>query len=177
MPSSLIVDARHNISPRLFKQLVLELDFWKLLLELGEGLPSGIIRGKTLPLHQDTPLATAELSPQHPLRAGQQATILDRRERCRGSRWWPFIGLELANVKDVVKTRAGRELKTVGHSADALQHLEGPGVARTELALGLGDEGLHGTVEKPQEHPIAHLKGHVAVMDVVVLLSVLLSLK
>jgi hypothetical protein len=28
-----------------------------------------------------------------------------------------------------------------------LQHLEGPDVARIELALGLGDEGLDGTVE------------------------------
>jgi hypothetical protein len=46
-----------------------------------------------------------------------------------------------------MKTRASRELKTIGHGADALQHLEGPGVARTELALRLGDEGLHGTVE------------------------------
>jgi hypothetical protein len=46
-----IGDASHNISPRLFKQLVLKLNIGVEVLEFLQQLPSGIIGWQTLPLH------------------------------------------------------------------------------------------------------------------------------
>jgi hypothetical protein len=55
----------HNISPRLRKQLVLELEFWKLLTELLELLTGGVLQRNAVPLDQQVPNASALLSLQH----------------------------------------------------------------------------------------------------------------
>ena len=75
-----VVDqAGHNISPRLRKQLVLELVIWIVLLELGARLPSGLLLRKTLPLHHQVPDVATQLSAQHLGRTGKQASIGCRR--------------------------------------------------------------------------------------------------
>jgi hypothetical protein len=56
-----------NISPCLLKQLVLELNIWKLLAEIVELLPSRLFLGQAGPLHQDMP-HTATLLRLHHLR-------------------------------------------------------------------------------------------------------------
>jgi hypothetical protein len=52
----------------------------------------------------------------------------------------PLWGLEQAHMEDIMQAGALRELQAVRNLADALQHLERPGVARTKPSLGLGLE-------------------------------------
>jgi hypothetical protein len=46
-------EANHNISPRLRKQLVLELEVMLVAMELLELLPSGVLVGQSAPLDAD----------------------------------------------------------------------------------------------------------------------------
>lgn len=43
----------HNISPHLFKQLIIELNIWVAVLEVVQWLPSSVIFGQTLPLYEN----------------------------------------------------------------------------------------------------------------------------
>ena len=60
-PSPGVLDAGHNISPRLLKQLVLELEVGVEGAELVDGLPCRILFWKTMPLDQHLPGVTASL--------------------------------------------------------------------------------------------------------------------
>jgi hypothetical protein len=53
--------AGHNISPRLRKQLVLELKVGEVNTEIFQGLPSSVVVRKPTPLDQHMPDATALL--------------------------------------------------------------------------------------------------------------------
>jgi len=59
-------------------------------------------------------------------------------------------------MEDVVQASALRKLEPVGYRPDTLQHLEMPGEARPQLALGPWLQGLGGAVEQTQPHPISH---------------------
>jgi len=50
-----VLNAGHNISPRLRKQLVLELEVWKMAFELVEGLPRRILLRQATSLDQHAP--------------------------------------------------------------------------------------------------------------------------
>jgi hypothetical protein len=162
----------HNISPRLRKQL-LELDIWKLLTELVELLPCSVFHRKASPLYQDMyqdmPDAAALLRLQHLLGSWQEAAISSR----RGSRWRcrriSTVGLQQANMEDVVNACTRRQLQTVGERTDALQHTKRPGVARAQLALGARVQGLRRPVKEAQPHPVALRELRLAMMSVVVL--------
>ena len=80
------MDAGHNISPRLRKQLVLELEGGKVVAEVVERLPSRIFIGQVAPLNQHAPDDAALLCLQCPLRILQDPTIQDRWKRGRGCR-------------------------------------------------------------------------------------------
>jgi hypothetical protein len=87
------------------------------------------------------------------------------------------MALQQAHVEDVVETGALGQLQAVGNVADAFQHAERPGVARAQLALGAGVEGLRRAMKKAQPDPIAYSKLLAAVGGVVVLLGELLCLQ
>jgi len=76
-----ILDVGHNISPRLHKQLVLELKVGELLAELWKRLPSGVVVGKVVPLDEQMPLAAPLLSLQDALGSGKMPVIEDRGQR------------------------------------------------------------------------------------------------
>ena len=50
--------------------------------------------------------------------------------------------LEQAHMEDVMQSSAGYKLQLVGNPANALQHLERPGVARAKLPFCLGLQRL-----------------------------------
>jgi hypothetical protein len=87
------------------------------------------------------------------------------------------MALQQAHVEDVMETGALQQLQAVGNLADAFQHTERPGVARAQLALGTGVEGLRRAMEKAQPYPIAYSKLQVTVGGVVVLFGELLCLQ
>ena len=60
-PAALVLDAGHNISPRLRKQLVLELEVGVEGLELVDQLPCRILFRKASPLNKHLPRAAALL--------------------------------------------------------------------------------------------------------------------
>ena len=80
-------------------------------------------------------------------------------------------------MEDVMQASARRELESVRHRPDALQHLKGPGKAGAKLALGARLQGLGGAMEKTQPHPITHRELQLAMGGVVVLLGDLLRLE
>jgi hypothetical protein len=67
-PSAFIVKPGHNISSRLRKQLVLELEVGEVLTELVERLPGSVLIWKAAPLDQHTPGTAALLSLEPPFR-------------------------------------------------------------------------------------------------------------
>ena len=74
-----VLDVRHNISPRLRKQLVLELKVGVSFLELIEALPSGIVFSQAVPLDQHAPDTTATLRLQCAFGSRKDAPVLRRR--------------------------------------------------------------------------------------------------
>ena len=67
-PAPLILDAGHNISPRVDKQLVLELYIGVEGFEVIESFPCRSISRKAVPLDQQLPMAAAQLSAHDLLR-------------------------------------------------------------------------------------------------------------
>jgi len=69
------------------------------------------------------------------------------------------------------------KVEAVGHRANALDDLERPGVAWTQLALRWRGESLGGSVQQAQQHPCPHVKLHLAMVLIVVTIGVLLGLE
>ena len=80
-------------------------------------------------------------------------------------------------MEDVMQASARRELESVRHRPDALQHLKGPGKAGAKLALGARLLGQGRPVKKTQPHPIAHRELQITVRGIVVLRGELLRLE
>jgi len=72
------MDAGHNISPRLRKQLVLELEVRVEGAELVDGLPCCILLREAAPLNEYLPGTPALLSPERLGRSWQQPTVQGR---------------------------------------------------------------------------------------------------
>ena len=85
--------------------------------------------------------------------------------------------LEQAHMEDIMQSSAGQKLQLVGNPANALQHLEWPGVARAKLPFCPGLQRLRGPMKLAQPNPITYNKLQVTVAGVVVLLRQLLRLK
>ena len=85
--------------------------------------------------------------------------------------------LEQAHIEDVMQSSVDQKLQPVGNPANALQHLERPGVARAKLPFCPGLQRLRGPMKQVQPNPIAHCELQVMVAGVVVLLRQLLCLK
>ena len=109
-PPPSILHAGHNISPRLRKQLVLELEVWKMALELIEGLPCRIFIRQATPLDQHAPGTPTKLRPQGPLRRWKDAPIEDRRHGVRCGRRVTSVALQQPHMEDVVDAGALRKL-------------------------------------------------------------------
>jgi hypothetical protein len=77
--ASVIDRAGHNISPRLRKQLVLELEVGVLSSELRQVLPCRLLPWQPLPLNKDVPLAAPLLSPERDSRCGKEPAVPYRR--------------------------------------------------------------------------------------------------
>jgi hypothetical protein len=73
------VDARHNISPRLQKQLILELEVGVGVAELVEALLGGVVIRQTAPLDQHLLDPAMLLSLQRALRGRKHAVV---------QHWW-----------------------------------------------------------------------------------------
>ena len=71
----IIVDAGQNISPRLRKQLVLELKVGVEAFEVVKELPGGFVAGQSTPLDEDVPCTPPELSSEGALRSRKEPTI------------------------------------------------------------------------------------------------------
>ena len=128
-------------------------------------------------MYQDVPDTVAELGAQHPCWHRKEMAI----ERRRYSRWrhWRFPAkrLEQPDVEHIMEANARRKLKTVGHLPNARQHLEWPGIVRTQLPLGPGHQRVCRTVKDTEPHPIAHHELQVPMGVIVVALGELLGLK
>jgi hypothetical protein len=70
--------AGHDISLRLRKQLVLELEVWVLSPELRQGLPCRLRTGQPLPLNKDVPLAAPLLSLERDAWRGEKSVVPHR---------------------------------------------------------------------------------------------------
>jgi hypothetical protein len=114
-----ILDASHNISPRLHKQLVLELEVRKLLVELRERLPSRVVIGKALPLDQQAPLIATLLSLQDALGRRKMPAVEDRGQLISCCKRVAVVGLEQPHVEDVVKSCALWKLQAIGDGTNA----------------------------------------------------------
>jgi hypothetical protein len=76
MVPALVDPPCHNISPRLGKQLVLELERREEGAELVDGLPSSISFRQRLPLYQHMPNPAAELGTQSTSRPMENVTVV-----------------------------------------------------------------------------------------------------
>jgi len=88
-PTTRILDAVPNISPRLRKQLVLELEVRKGGAKVVKRLPRSILHRKALPLDQHLPFATALHSTQSTSRDWEQPTIHGGRKGTQSGRRLP----------------------------------------------------------------------------------------
>ena len=80
-------------------------------------------------------------------------------------------------MEDVMQARRCGKVEAVGHRANALDDLEWPGVAWTQLALRWRGESMGGSVQQAEQHPCSHVKLHLTMVLVVVPLGVLLRLE
>ena len=109
-PSPAVVHARHNISPRLRKQLVLELEVGVGSLELVDAFPGSVLLSQPEPLDQYAPDTSALLRFQRPIRGWQDAAVL-RRGEDTGLRWGiAAMLLQQADVEDIMQARSVRQL-------------------------------------------------------------------
>ena len=92
----------HNISPRLDKQLVLELEIWVEALELPKQLPCGFCSSQAVPLDEDVQDNTAMLSTQDACWSRQETTVMCRRHRPWNNRRIAAVRLQQTIVEDVV---------------------------------------------------------------------------
>jgi hypothetical protein len=99
-----ILDADHNISPCLEKQLVLELELGVEVLELPEQLPGSVLSSHALLLKENVPNIAVEC------RRRQETPIHGGRHHPRGWRRVAAVRLQQAHVEDIMQTGALREL-------------------------------------------------------------------
>ena len=105
-----IMVAGHNISPRLRKQLILELKVGVGSLEVVDAFPCSIHLSQPEPLDQYAPDTPALLRPQCTIRGWQNAAVL-RQGQDTGHRWRiAAVLLQQADVEDIMEARAARQL-------------------------------------------------------------------
>jgi hypothetical protein len=104
------VAAGHNISPRLRKQLVLELEVWVVRLELVDCLPRCVVFREAVPLDQHAPNAPALLRLKGALRPREDASIHDRRKGGRSCWRFAMVRLQQPYVENVVDARPVRKM-------------------------------------------------------------------
>ena len=80
-------------------------------------------------------------------------------------------------MEDVMQAHPLRQLESVGHRPNTLQHLKRTGESRSELALGARLQGLRQPMQQTQPHPVSHRELQFTVRGIVVLLGELLRLK
>ena len=99
----LILDAGHNMSPRVDKQLVLELDIGVEGFEVVESFPCRSIIRKAAPLDQQLPLAAAQLRAHNLLRGRKQAPLGDWWHHRRRHRRITMPLLEQPDVENIME--------------------------------------------------------------------------
>lgn len=129
------------------------------------------------PLNQHMPSAAVTASAQHTLWQKKRAPMAQWRQGRNRGRWWTAEWLEHANVEDIMKTRALRQLQPVRHLSHALQHPVWTGILGPQLATATRNEGLSGVVEKMQPHPVPHGEFQGAVVVVLVATCIFLGLE
>jgi hypothetical protein len=108
MPAPAILYAVHNISSRLRKQLILDLEVWVGGLELLEQLPSRVLVRQAAPLNEHSPNSSVLLGLQGAFGFRKNALIMRRWYGTR-RRWWRTVMLlEETDMEHIMKTRAGR---------------------------------------------------------------------
>ena len=105
-----IMGAGHNISPRLRKQLVLELKVWIGSLEVVDAFPCSILLSQPEPFNQYTPDTSVLLRPQCSIRGWQNAAVLRRGQHIGRRRRIAAMLLQQADVEDIMEARAIRQL-------------------------------------------------------------------
>jgi len=86
-------------------------------------------------------------------------------------------GLQQPHMEDIVEAGPLRMLQTIGHLANALDHLERASVAGAELTLWTALQREGRPVQQAKPDPVTHRELQLAVMSVVVVLGVLTSLE
>ena len=97
-----VLHTGHNISPRLDKQLVLELEIQVEVSELPKRLPRGFFSSHAVPLDENVPDITVKLGVQNACWSRQETTILCRRHGPWNSRRIDAVRLQQPHVEDVV---------------------------------------------------------------------------
>jgi len=124
----------HDISPLLEKQLVLELEAWKLLAERVEVFPGGRLRRFAAPVDEQLANAARQASPLNPSRLWSYHAMVDVWQ-CRWSRRRHAAELlEGAHMEHVVDASLWRKVQTYSHVVDELGDAIGPDVAWLQLA-------------------------------------------
>jgi len=148
----------HNTSLLPDKQLVRELKLRIAILEIFYSLPRSISRSAAFPMNQNLPAAVVEASADYSSRSRNHPTMEDRRQRNQSNRWLPHKFLQESNMEDVMNTCLRREVQTICHRSNALNHLIWPKEARPELGWCSSSNAHSCTVMEAQPDPIAHRK-------------------
>jgi len=132
--SSAVVAPPHDISPPLDEQLVLELEARVAVNEAVGVFPGGRCVGLPLPVYQELANASGQAGTDDALWFRNGGAIVDRRQAWWCSRRRAYEALQEADVEDVVKASARRQLELVGHLIDDGDDAVRAVVARSELA-------------------------------------------
>jgi hypothetical protein len=103
VPAPGVGDVGHNISPRLLKQLVLELKVGVCRSEILQEFPRCIFVPKSMPLDKDLPDIASFVCAENSFERRQYTSVLDQWQSTRRLRGITTVGLQQAHTKDVVK--------------------------------------------------------------------------
>jgi len=130
----LLLLADHNIPPRLDKQLILMLKVREEELEVFHWLPCRFRLIQTSPQDKDNPSAATQLGLESTCRLEQQSAMPKGWKSRQQHRRSTMERLQNTHMKNIMDAGTLRKTKPICHLADALDHLEGTRVPRTELA-------------------------------------------
>jgi hypothetical protein len=103
VPAPGVGDVGHNISPRLLKQLVLELKVRVCRSEILQELPRCIFVPKSVPLDKDLPDIASFACVESSFGRRQYTPVLDQWQSTRRLRGITTVGLQQPHMEDVMK--------------------------------------------------------------------------
>lgn len=128
-------------------------------------------------MHQDFPKTTVEACTMNFIGFRNSMTVHNGRQGSNGSRGLAMKLLQERHMEHIVDARPGRKLETIGNRANALNHLKGPVLARSQLGiLGILD-GRRRALVKTKPYPVTHSKSDIPMCRIMLLLHNALRLE